>query len=72
MLDRGQDNDALMRSKGFIIRLCGVIFIFVGALDSMLFWKGGMVGHGFYIFLIATGVFLFAIGSITRRHRGSE
>jgi hypothetical protein len=67
MLDQGRETGDMTGSKGFIIRLCGVIFIFVGVLDSMLFWKGGMVGHGFYVFLIATGVFLYAIGSIKRR-----
>ena len=67
MLDRGQEADDMTGGKGFITRLFGIIFIFVGALDSMLFWKGGMVGHGFYVFLIAAGLFLYAIGSIKRR-----
>jgi hypothetical protein len=67
MREQGRESDDVTGGKGFIIRLCGVIFIFVGALDSMLFWKGGMVGHGFYVFLIATGLLLYAIGSIARR-----
>ena len=58
--------------KGSIIRLCGVVFIFVGVLDSMLLWRGGLAGHGFYFLLIAIGVFLYAIGSIARGRRDCE
>ncbi|MBS1270657.1 MAG: hypothetical protein MAG794_01617 [Gammaproteobacteria bacterium] len=54
--------------KGSIIRLFGVVFLFVGILDSMLLWRGGLVGHGFYFILIATGLLLYAIGSIARQN----
>lgn len=72
MSDRPRDSSDLTGSKGSIIRLCGVVLIFVGMLDSMLFWKGGMVGHGFFLFLFAAGLVLYAIGSIARRRRDYE
>jgi hypothetical protein len=68
MPDRAHVTADRIGSKGSIIRLFGVIILFVGVLDSMLFWKGGMVGHGFYFFLIAIGLFLYAVGSVSRRH----
>lgn len=62
----------LNNHRGSIIRLCGVVFLFVGILDSMLLWRGGLVGHGFYFLLIGTGLLLYAIGSIVRQRGGWE
>jgi hypothetical protein len=50
--------------KGAAIKLFGVAFIFVGMLDSMLFWRGGFQLDGTYALLIAFGVFLVALGAI--------
>lgn len=52
---------------GVIFRLFGVVLIFVGALDSMLSWRGGAAQDNFYLILIGAGMFLFAIGAIRRR-----
>ncbi len=50
--------------KGAGIKLFGVAFIFVGVLDSMLFWRGGFQMDGAYALLIAFGAFLVALGAI--------
>jgi hypothetical protein len=50
--------------KGAAIKLFGVAFIFVGMLDSMLFWRGGFQLDGTYALLIAFGVFLVALGTV--------
>jgi hypothetical protein len=50
--------------KGAGIKLLGVAFIFVGMLDSMLFWRGGFQLDGTYALLIAFGVVLVALGAI--------
>ena len=50
--------------KGAGIKLFGVAFIFVGVLDSMLFWRGGFQMEGAYALLIAFGAFLYALGAI--------
>jgi hypothetical protein len=38
--------------------------MFLGALDSMLFWRGGFEMSRFYIALMAAGALLYFIGSI--------
>ncbi len=50
--------------KGAAIKLFGVVLIFVGVLDSMLFWRGGFRMEGAYALLIAFGFFLYALGAI--------
>ncbi len=52
---------------GVIFRLFGVVLVFVGALDSMLSWRGGAAQDNFYLILISAGIFLFAIGAVRRR-----
>ncbi len=56
-------------ARGYIIRLFGVVLIFVGALDSMLSWRGGFAVGDFYLFLIASGFVLYGVGSVRRRDR---
>ena len=56
-------------SRGAIIRLFGVILVILGTLDSMLMWRGGLTLGNFYIGMIASGLFLYLIGSI-KRNRG--
>jgi hypothetical protein len=55
---------------GVIMRLLGVVFIFVGVLDSLLSWRGGFAVSGLYVLLIGTGAYLYLIGAI-RRSNGS-
>jgi len=53
-----------MTCKGAIIRLFGVVLIFVGTLDAMLLWRGGLALDSSYTLLICTGVALFALGAV--------
>ncbi len=50
--------------KGAKTKLFGVVLIFLGALNSMLSWRGGLVLSDFYIWLFISGSFLYAIGVI--------
>lgn len=50
--------------KGAKTKLFGVGLMFLGALDSMLFWRGGFEMSRFYIALMAAGALLYFIGSI--------
>ena len=51
-------------TKGFIIKLFGVVLIFLGAMDSMLSWRGGFAVGDFYLALIAAGVLVYGLGAI--------
>jgi hypothetical protein len=61
--------------KGAKTRLFGVVLIFLGALNSMLSWRGGLFVSDFYLLLFAAGSFLYVIGAIraietqSKRHR---
>jgi hypothetical protein len=54
--------------KGVKTKLFGVGLIFLGALDSMLFWRGGLVVNDFYLLLFVLGCIVYIIGAI----RGSS
>ncbi|MDP7652791.1 MAG: hypothetical protein QGF38_13925 [Rhodospirillales bacterium] len=54
-------------NRGAIIGLFGVILIILGALNTMLSWRGGLDVHPFHAMLIGTGLLLCLIGAI-RRH----
>ena len=54
--------------KGVVIKLFGVVFIFLGALDSMTAWRGGFTVDTSFVVLIATGMLLFAVGAIRGRN----
>lgn len=56
--------------RGVKTKLLGVVLLFVGALDSMLSWRGGLVVNDFYLFLFAAGITLYVIGAI-RQGRGA-
>lgn len=58
-------------ATGAIIRLFGVVLIFLGALNSMLFWRAGSAVSNVYVLLIVSGILLYAIGAI-RRQRGNR
>ena len=50
--------------RGVKTRLFGVVLVFVGALDSMLSWRGGLAVSDFYLVLMAAGFFLLIVGAI--------
>jgi hypothetical protein len=54
-------------NRGAIIGLFGVILIILGALNTMLSWRGGFEVLPFHTMLIVTGLLLCLIGAI-RRH----
>ena len=56
--------------RGAVVRLFGVILMFLGLLDSMLAWRGGFEANAFYGILIGSGLLLYAVGSIARQRRG--
>ncbi len=51
-------------ARGAKTKLLGVILIFVGVLDSMLFWRGGLALSDAYLALIAIGVVLYIVGTL--------
>jgi multisubunit Na+/H+ antiporter MnhG subunit len=55
--------------RGAVIRIFGVILIILGALDTMLSWRGGFEVVPFHAMLIATGLLLCAVGAIRRGKR---
>ncbi len=57
-----------MPRKGVKTRLIGVVLIFLGFMDSLLSWRGGVELSDFYVLLIAAGLGLYAIGSIRNTH----
>ncbi len=58
--------------KGAIIKLFGVVLIFLGVLDSMLSWRGGSSVSDFYVWLIACGLLLYAAGAIRQGGRSGD
>ena len=50
--------------KGVKTKLFGVLLIILGALDSMLSWRGGFAPSGFYVFLLLAGMALYGLGSV--------
>ncbi len=58
-------------ARGAIIRLFGVILIFLGMLDSMLSWRAGMAVSDFVVVLFAAGAGIYALGAIRGRRRTS-
>jgi len=56
-------------TRGAVVRIFGVILIILGALDTMLSWRGGLELNPFHAFLIAAGLFLCLIGAILRQNR---
>ena len=68
-VNMAQDVDRGPVRKGSIIKLFGVVLIFLGAMDSMLSWRGGFAVAAFYIALIAAGVLVYALGAIRAQGR---
>ena len=61
--------DAEAGRKGATTKLLGVCLLFVGALDSMLSWRGGFALSNFYLVLLGAGAGLYAIGAIRAAHQ---
>ncbi len=53
--------------NGVKTKLLGVVLVFLGAMDSMLSWRGGFEVSGYYFLLIALGIFVYVIGAIRAR-----
>lgn len=53
--------------KGYIIKLFGVVVIFLGLLDAMLAWRGGLPSDTFYVWLVGAGLILYVGGAIRSR-----
>lgn len=50
--------------KGVVIKLFGVILVFLGVLDSMVSWRGGFAVSEVYALMIVAGLALYAVGAI--------
>lgn len=57
--------------KGVILKMFGVVMIFLGALDLMLFWRAGMPVSWFYVGLLVVGGLFFLVGSLRGRYHTS-
>jgi hypothetical protein len=53
-------------TKGAVVRLFGVILIILGALNTMLSWRGGFEILSLPVFLIAAGCLLCLISVVLR------
>ena len=56
-------------NRGAVIKLFGVILIILGALNTMLSWRGGFEVLSLPVIFIITGLLLNLIGSILRNSR---
>lgn len=50
--------------KGVTTKLFGVILMALGALDSMLSWRGGLADTDVYFALIFVGAILYFLGAV--------
>ncbi len=53
--------------KGVKTKLIGVVLIALGALNSMLVWKGGFVFSDFPWWLLVLGIGVFIVGVLRQR-----
>lgn len=51
-------------TRGAVVRLFGVILIILGALNTMLSWRGGFEVLSLPVIFIVSGLLLCLIGSI--------
>ena len=63
--------EATISPKGVKTRLIGAGVLFVGALNSLLAWRGGFDGGVFAGALMALGLTLLCIGTIRGATRGA-
>lgn len=62
----GHRQDLPRNTRGAIVRLFGVILIILGALNTMLSWRGGFEVLSLPVILIVTGLLLCLIGAVLR------
>ena len=70
VMTESQSESAGGMRRGSIMRLFGVVLIFLGTLDAMLSWRGGLELSNFYILLFAAGVAFYAVGAVRREREG--
>lgn len=58
--------------KGTILKIFGIILIFLGTLDLMLFWRGGLPTTFFHLLLLIIGAVLFTVGFMRGRYKKSS
>ncbi len=52
--------------RGAVIKIFGVVLIILGALNTMLSWRGGFEVMSLPVYLMALGLLLCLIGVIRR------
>ncbi|MCP5017546.1 MAG: hypothetical protein GY938_20090 [Ketobacter sp.] len=57
-------------TRGAVTKLFGVILIILGALNTMLSWRGGFEVLSLPVIFLAAGLALCLVGSILRHIRG--
>ncbi len=65
--DRETLEDAVPK-KGVKTKLIGVVLIALGALNSMLAWKGGFFLGDYPWWLLGLGIGVFVAGVLRQRH----
>ena len=53
-------------NRGAVVKLFGVILIILGALNTMLSWRGGFEVLSLPVYFIVAGLLLNLVGSIMR------
>jgi len=59
-------------NSGVKTKLIGMVLVFLGILDNMLSWRGGVEVSGWHVILIVSGLFLFAVGAIRSNRRSNR
>lgn len=54
--------------KGVKTKIFGVVLIFLGSLNCLLMWRGGLQLSTFPPILLVSGIALFAVGTIRGGH----
>ncbi len=68
-MSNGHLDTAPHNTRGAVIKLFGVILIILGALNTMLSWRGGFEVLSLPVVFIVAGLLLNLIGSILRNSR---
>ncbi len=63
------DQSSGVENRGAVIKLFGVILIILGALNTMLSWRGGFELLSLPVYFIAGGFVLTIVGSILHNSR---
>ena len=58
--------------KGVVLRIFGVILIFLGSLDLMLFWRGGIPVSFFHVLLLIIGAVFYTFGAFRNRYHSTS